>query len=238
MQENVNAFDKAKAQQQRKAYIGSLIMTFVLVICIILAIFAWFKLRQTATASLSSGSVYAAGNLNIQYNTYAGTMLSNGTVEYDMNVDWNKDFEALGQEIPEVFTYPGERRYFKTVITNNESRAITGTLYFKNMLVNTKFITTKVGSESVNFQSQIEGDEGNLQAFDLINNSTVVQGEDYSIIPLQPICENITLPATVTSGGNDDTVTVYWYVTLNGANVENDIGSLFLQFNEITFIEN
>lgn len=237
MQENVNAFDKAKAQQQRKAYIGSLIMTFVLVICIILAIFAWFKLRQTATASLSSGSVYAAGNLNIQYNTYAGTMLSNGTVEYDEGEgkDWNA---AYGENEPEVLTYPGERRYFKTVITNNESRAITGTLYFKNMLVNSKFITTKLGAESVNFQSQIEGDEGNLQAFDLINNSTVVQGEDYSIIPLQPICENITLPATVTSGGNDDTVTVYWYVTLNGANVENDIGSLFLQFNEITFIEN
>ena len=251
MQENVTAFDKAKADKQRKAYIGSLIMIFVLVVCIILAIFAWFKLRQSATAYLSTNALYAADDLNVQYNTYAGTLLSNGSVEYDMSVNWNQDFEAQGKSVPNVLTYPGERRYFMTVISNNETRSITGNIYFKDMLVNTRFVTTTVGSESVNFASIIDG-TSNWQSFDLVNNSTVIIGDVNSRIPLQPICENVTLPAATISDGDVEPtpLIIYWYITLNGAKVNNDIipttteevegqtvvvahDAEFIQFNEI-----
>ncbi len=233
MQENVNAFDKAKADKQRKAYVGSLIMIFVLAVCIILAIFAWFTGLQVNARTEGNIGLYASDNLNIQYNTYAGTMLSNGTIEYDRTVDWNVD---AGNNVPEVFTYPGERRYFMTVISSNETRQLTGTVYFENMLVNTKFITTSEG-DCVNFASQIEGDTVK-QAFDLINDSTVVQGQVYSRVPMQPFCNNITLPAATTTGGKlrPTPVVVYWYVTLNGAKVDNNIGTMFLEFNAIRFI--
>lgn len=255
MQENVKAFDKAKADKQRKAYIGSLIMIFVLIVCIILAIFAWFKLRQSATAYLSTNALFAADDLNVQYNTYAGTMLSNGSVEYDMSVNWNRSFDAEGESIPKVLTYPGERRYFMTVVSNNETRAITGNLYFKDMLVNSRFITTSVGAESVNFSSRLDS-TSTWQNFDLVNNSTVVIGDVYSRIPLQPICENVTLPAATISDGDVEPtpLIIYWYVTLNGAKVRNDIipttteevggqtvttahDAEFIQFSEIKFLE-
>ena len=253
MQENVKAFDKATADKQRRAYIGSLIMIFVLAVCIILAIFAWLTGLQRNARTDGNISLYAADNLNVQYNTYAGTMLSNGTIEYDRTVDWNIN---AGNNPPEILTYPGERRYFMTVISSNETSQLTGTLYFENMLINTKFITTSVGSESVNFASQIDGDT-TKQAFDLINDSTVVIGQTYSRIPLQPICENVTLPAATSNGGNLQAtpIIIYWYVTLNGAKIHNDIipttieevdeeevvvahDAEFIQFTAIRFIPN
>ena len=239
MQENVKAFDKAKADKQRKAYIGSLIMIFVLIVCIILAILAWFTTHKRE-ANTSGALLYAADDYDIRYNTYAGTMLSNGTIVYDETVDWNHDFEGEGQPIPEIFTYPGERRYFKTVISNYETTSLHGTVYFENMFVNTNFVTKSEGGESVNFVSQIEGDTSK-QAFDLLNNSTVIIGSIYSIVPLQPFCENITLPRATSDGGNvrpSGTVNVYWYVALNGAKIENTIGEEFLKFKSIRFVPN
>ena len=224
MQDKVDAFDKAKAEKQRKAYIGSLIMIIVLAVCIILAIFAWFTGLQVNARTNRGISFYSSDDLNVNYNTYAGTMLSNGEIEYDMDVDWNTDFESQGLPVPKIVTYPGERRYFKTVISNYETRSLTGTVYFESMLVNSKFITTSQGGDCVNFASQIAGDPSK-QAFDLINDSTVVSGDIYSRIPMQPFCSSVTLPAATSSGGNTipSRVIIYWYVTLNGAKVNNDI---------------
>ena len=221
MQENVNAFDKSKAEKQRKAYTGSLIMLFVLAVCIILAIFAWFT-TNSRIAKVKNISAYSADDYDIRYNTYEGTLQSNNKVTYNRTVDWNSDFEKLGQQEPAVNVFPGERKYFMTIISNYDKREvdITGDLCLENLLINKELVTT---SEKifVNFGSQLEG--SNIQqAFDL-GSTSYAYSNVYSRVGLQTIYSGLTLPAATVDDGavTPSSITLYWYVTLNGAMVDN-----------------
>lgn len=231
MQDKLNAFDKSKADKQRKAYTGSLIMLFVLAVCIILAIFAWFT-TNSRIAKIKNISAYSVDDYDIRYNTYEGTVQSNNKVTYDRTVDWNSDFENLGQPIPEVNIFPGERKYFMTIISNYDKREvnITGDLCLENLLINKELVTTS-DKIFVNFGSQLEGTDVQ-QSFDL-GSTSYAHSNVYSRIGLQTIYSGLTLPAASVDDGavTPTSVTLYWYVTLNGAMVDNTyMNQDFLQF--------
>lgn len=232
-------FDK---DAQKKALIGNGIILFVLVIGIILAVFCWFSvLDDTATAR--GISIISNDNLDIRFNTYPGIIQSNGSVIYDetplKNLN-NPDFDEDGN----IFSmYPGERKYFKTVINNYELSPQTGIFTLQSLLVNKKLVTT---SEKIciTFGSNLE-DGASQQSFDLKAAQNYyengVLNDTFRLVGTQPIYENLVLPAATrseqTGNVSATAVTVYWYVLLNGDTVENDVmGEQMLKLQNIKFI--
>lgn len=204
--------------EPKKAYIWNLIMLFVLAICIILVVFAWFSLTKK-DVSLDSVSLFAADNLDITFNTYPGTVTPSGAIVYEPNPLKNLNNDDFNETENAFSMFPGEKKYFKTEISNNENSNFTGTFYLQNVLFNSKLVTTSDGAY-ISFSSTAE-DNSSQQSFDLVSDSqTYIENGEVSsvfrIISLQPIYSNLSLPAGAT-------VTVYWYVTLNGSMVDNSM---------------
>lgn len=240
MQENEQKqFDK---DAQKKALIGNGIILFVVAVGIILAVFAWFSvLEDKATAR--GISVIANDNLDIRFNTYAGTMQSNGTIVYDETPLKNLNNPAYDEDDASnlMSLFPGERRYFKTVISNYETSAYTGSFTLQSILVNKKLVTTR-DKVCVIFGSNLEGGTYQ-QSFDLATAQNYyengVESDVFSIVGTQTVYENLALEAGQQSGGNVSprSVTVYWYVLLNGDAVDNSaMGEQMLKFQKIKFI--
>ena len=230
-------FDK---NAQKKALIGNGIILFVLVIGIILAVFCWFSLIDDS-AKARGVNIQSVDNYDIRFKTYPGEMQSNGTVVYNEDTAWdlnNENFDESGK----AFTmFPGERKYFKTVISNYDLRNYTGSLTFQNILVNSQLVTTQTKT-CINFVAQM--DSASQQAYDLATASDYVVGGTVSttkkVVHSQPIYRHIALAAaTNASNGNrvPTDVTVYWYITLNGDAVDNDsMGEDMIKFQSIRFV--
>ena len=232
-------FDK---DAQKKALIGNGIILFVLVIGIILAVFCWFSvLEDKATAR--GISVISNDNLDIRFNTYPGIIQSNGTIIYDENPLKNLNNPDFDEDANLFSMYPGERKYFKTVISNYELSNHRGTFTLQSLLVNKKLVTT---SEKIciTFGSNLEGGAFQ-QSFDLKSAQDYYEGgvlsNTFRLVGTQPIYEDLLLPAAVreqqTGNVSATAVTVYWYVLLNGDVVENDVmGEQMLKLQNIKFI--
>ena len=232
-------FDK---DAQKKALIGNGIILFVLVIGIILAVFCWFSvLEDKATAR--GISVISNDNLDIRFNTYPGIIQSNGTIIYDENPLKNLNNPDFDEDANLFSMYPGERKYFKTVISNYELSNHRGTFTLQSLLVNKKLVTT---SEKIciTFGSNLEGGAFQ-QSFDLKSAQDYyedgVLSNTFRLVGTQPIYEDLLLPAAVreqqTGNVSATAVTVYWYVLLNGDVVENDVmGEQMLKLQNIKFI--
>lgn len=229
---------------QKKALIGNGIILFVLVIGIILAVFAWFSVMRT-DVELEGVHLIASDNLNITFNTYAGRVLANGKIGYDEDPLLNLNNEDYDETAHPITIFPGERKYFKTVINNAELQSFNGYLALTNTYVNSQLLTT-ANRVCISFAANLEGSESQ-QDYDLVADASRVDNT-FSTIGIQPLYKNISLPAGTNTTVNAQTgeqetgnvipgtVTVYWYVVLNGDAVENDMmNQQMIKFNNIRF---
>ena len=231
-------FDK---DAQKKALIGNGIILFVLVIGIILAVFCWFSLIDD-NAKARGVNIQSVDNYDIRFNTYPGEMQNNGTIVYNEAAEWNMnndDFDEAGKRFK---MFPGEKKYFKTVISNYDLSNYTGSLVFQNIVVNKELVTTQ-SQTCINFVADLGSTVGQ-QSYDLAAASDYSEAGVISntkkIVHSQPIYKQFTL-AAATNGDNGNRipsqVTVYWYVTLNGDAVDNDMmGEDMMKFNSIRFV--
>ena len=230
-------FDK---DAQKKALIGNGIILFVLVIGIISAVFCWFSLIDDS-AKARGVNIQSVDNYDIRFNTYPGEMQSNGTIVYNEDTAWDLNNDNFDESGKDFTMFPGERKYFKTVISNYDLRNYNGSLTFQNVLVNSQLVTTQTKT-CINFVSDLGSTS--QQAYDLATASDYVENGTISttkkVVHSQPIYRNITLAAaTNASNGNrvPTDVTVYWYVTLNGDAVDNDsMGEDMIKFQSIRFV--
>ena len=228
-------FDK---DAQKKSLIGNGIILFVLVIGIILAVFCWFN-QLRSNANLGTVNLTANDNLNITFNTYAGRVLANGNIGYDADPLLNLNNEDYDEDEHPITIFPGERKYFKTEISNYELQSFSGYLALTNTYVNSQLLTT-ADRVCISFAANLEGSESQ-QNYDLAADATRVDAT-FSAVNTQPLYKGISLPAG-TQEGNDNvhpgTVTIYWYVVLSGDAVENDMmNEQMLKFNSIRFFIN
>lgn len=225
---------------QRKALIWNGIVLFVILIGIILAVFAWFA-QMNDKAQANGISVISNDNLDIQFNTYPGILQSNGNIVYDEQPLKNLNNPNFDEDSNIFSMYPGERKYFKTVISNNELSPYTGTFVLQSLLVNKKLVTTREKT-CLTFGSNLEGGTYQ-QSFDLSNAQPYyesgVLSDTFNLVGTQPIYEKLALPAATETGGNRSAnpVVVYWYVLLNGDAVGNEVmGEQMMKLQNIKFI--
>lgn len=211
-----------KSDELKKAYVSSGIMLFVLVIAIILAVFAWFTVK-TVTSSAGTVELRANDNLKIEYNTVVGTPLSSGKVSYplEFNSSNNLNDENFNENANIFYLYPGEKKYFKTVVYNFETTEgnLTGRVNLQNLLVN-KAMFKGGNVVAMSFSSTIN-DSTTPMSNDLADVSYSFDNT-YNLIAIQPLTSTITLPEA-TSPSKPGEVTIYWSVTLNGYAVDNDL---------------
>ena len=230
-------FDKAA---QKKALIGNGIILFVLVIGIILAVFAWFTTLDDISR-VRGMSYVSVDDLDIRFNTYPGTEQSGGAVVYDENPLMNLNNEDFDEEQNEFVLFPGERKHFKTVISNYEHSAYIGNFVIQNILVNSGLVTTN-DTAYITFTADMgenTQEQGyNLeQATDYKENGVV--SSTLKMVNSQSIYKNIHIDALDTTQSPEvpGTVTVYWYVTLNGSAVDNSfMGQSMMKFQRVKFI--
>ena len=225
---------KVNKDAQKKSLIGDGILLFVLVVGIILAVFAWFNTLRT-DSKLGSIKMIANDNLDIRFNTYPGTMQASGNVLYDVtplkdlnNPDFDEDSNVFSM-------YPGEKKYFKTVISNYETTAYIGDLTLMSFLVNHNLLSTS-DMACLTFAGNLEGSLSQ-QFYDLVSD-TGYYDATYASVSIQPVYKGISLPAGTETEGNvrPSTVTVYWYILLNGDAVDNEMmDEEMMKFNSIKF---
>ncbi|MBR2590189.1 MAG: hypothetical protein IKE65_04625 [Clostridia bacterium] len=230
-------FDKAA---QKKALIGNGIILFVLVIGIILAVFAWFSQLDNHNSARGM-NIISNDNLDIRFNTYPGVMQNNGKVIYDEHAEMNLNNPDFDENTNVFSMYPGQRRYFKTVISNYETSSYTGNFILQNILVSKKLVSTDE-QVCIIFGSDL-GSETEQQAFDLAPAADYKENDVVSttqkIVHAQPIYQGVVLPGGTNDGGNirPSTVEVYWYVLLNGDAVGNDVmGEQMMKLQSIKFV--
>ena len=231
-------FDK---DAQKKALIGNGIILFVLVIGIILAVFCWFSLIDDHSRARGV-NIQSVDNYDIRFNTYPGEIQSNGAVVYNETTEWNMNNDDFDESGKRFTMFPGERKYFKTVISNYDLSNYVGSLVFQNIVVNKELVTTSTVT-CINFVADL-GSATGQQSYDLAAASDyMVEGVTSTtkkIVYSQPIYKQISLAAaTNAANGNrvPTQVTVYWYVTLNGDTVDNDMmGEDMIKFSSIRFV--
>ena len=232
--------DALSPEDKKKKLIADGILLFVLIVGIILAIFAWFSVTKDAAAARGL-SFISNDDKDIRFNTYPGTMLANGTIEYDEHPYMNMNNPDFSEDTHIFSLFPGERKYFKTIISNYETSAYVGNFTLQSIIVNKKLITT-TDKVCITFASNLEGGTYQ-QSFDLANAQPYAEGGSISstkmLVGTQYIYSGLTLPGATSSGGNTTpgTMIVYWYVVLNGDAVDNDaMGEEMMQFQKIKFV--
>ncbi|MBE6818301.1 MAG: hypothetical protein E7517_03975 [Ruminococcaceae bacterium] len=232
--------DAQNPDNKKKALIGNGILVLVLAVGIILAIFSWFAVMNDKAVAHGI-SLISNDDLDIRFNTYPGTLQADGTVVYDEHPYMNMNNPDFNEDARVFNLYPGERKYFKTVISNYETSNHVGNFTLQSIIVNKKLITTG-DKVCITFASNLEG--GTFQqSFDLAQAQPYADGGSISstkmLVPTQEIYTNLTLSRATSSGGNVTPVpvTVYWYVVLNGDAVDNDaMGEEMMQFQKIKFV--
>ncbi|MBR0414820.1 MAG: hypothetical protein IJI67_07105 [Clostridia bacterium] len=231
---------KVNKDAQKKALIGNGILLFVLIVGIILAIFAWFNTMDDRSRARGV-NIASNDNLDIRFNTYAGWEQANGTIVYDTDPLKNLNNELYNEDVYDFVLVPGERQYFKTIISNYTDSEHTGDFILQSITVNAKLIT-KDRKACISFASNLEND-ASQQAYDLAAAADYYDGgildPTKKVVYSQSIYDNMTIAAgTVVSGQiRPSSTTVYWYVTLNGDAVDNDaMGEHMMRFKRIKFL--